>query len=134
VLLVVLAVIVSVSAREAQAKRVPCTEVVSAIDAVTSRPGSDRADPVRIANRLGVDPAWVLYCAGVHGRRVAKGLPPLTDEQREQMQEAWEADEDFEVEVDDRIQGPLEVEDERQPELRPAAPLPGSRGDREPQR
>jgi hypothetical protein len=121
-LLVLLIVLCSVTARQAQANRVPCTEVVSAIDAVTSRRGSDRADPVRLANRLGVEPAWVTYCAQLYGRRVAKGLPPITEDERDQMQERWESDERDEAEVDDRIQGPLEVLEE--PRRRPPLPDP----------
>jgi hypothetical protein len=123
-LLVLLTVLCSLTARQAQANRVPCTEVVSAIDAVTSRRGSDRADPIRLANRLGVEPAWVTYCAQLYGRRVAKGLPPITEDERDQMQERWESDERDESEVDDRIQGPLEVEEERRGPRIPPPPDP----------
>ena len=108
---------------EVKADRVSCAEVVRVIDAVTGRRGKHRADPVRVAHRLGVEPAWVSHCAQLYGRRLAKGLPPLGDEEREAMQERWESEESVEVEREDAVQGPLEVLD-KQRELR-STPTPG---------
>lgn len=107
---------------EVKADRVSCAEVVKAIDAVTSRRGKHRADPVRLAHRLGVEPAWVTHCAQLYGRRLAKGLPPMGDEEREALQERWESEESVEVEREDAVQGPLEVLD-KQRELR-STPTP----------
>lgn len=107
---------------EAQADQVSCAEVVRAIDAVTGRRGRHRADPVRLALRLGVEPAWVTHCAQLYGRRLAKKLPPMSDEEREDMQERWESEETVEVEREDAVQGPLEVL-EKQRELR-STPTP----------
>lgn len=120
--LVLLAAPVLVVISEARADRVSCAEVVRAIDAVTSRRGRHRADPVRLALRLGVEPAWVTHCAQLYGRRLAKNLPPISDEEREEMQERWESEETVEVEREDSVQGPLEVL-EKQRELR-STPTP----------
>lgn len=107
---------------ESHAGRISCATVVREIDAVTGRRGAHRADPVRVANRLGVEPAWVKHCAQLYGRRLAKGLPPVSDEEREDMQERWEAEEPIEIGPEEPVQGPLEVLEKRR-ELR-STPTP----------
>jgi hypothetical protein len=107
---ILLAVILGVvAARELQAqRRVPCTDVVHELDAITGRGGSHRADPIRVAIRLNVEPAWVEHCAQLYGRRLAKRLPRVSDEEREERQERWESEEPFEFDREDAAQGEFE--------------------------
>lgn len=121
--LLLLAFGVSLPAHELQAERVSCATVVRELDAVISRRGSHRPDPVRVGIRLGVEPAWVMHCAQLYGRRVAKVLAPISDEEREDRDERWESEESVEVEREDAVQGSLEVL-ERRRELR-STPTPG---------
>jgi len=98
---------------QTRADRVSCADVVHELDAVTGRRGKHRADPVRVAHRLGVEPSWVMHCAQLYGRRLAQKLPAMSDEEREDMQERWESEETVEVEREDAVQGPLEVLEKR---------------------
>src|SRR5215470_7753955 len=76
----------------AEAQRSSCADVIKELDRVVGKRGSYRPDPVRVARKLGVEPAWVAHCSDVYGRRLTKSLRARSDEEREELEERWETD------------------------------------------
>lgn len=105
--LAVAVALVLVASSRVSAGRVDCARVVAEIDHITGRPGRYRADPSRIAAKLGVELAWVYKCANVYGRRLSRPQA-IRDGVGESLDEYWEAEEPEE-------RGPEEVGEDGQP-------------------
>jgi hypothetical protein len=77
---------------KAQARRVPCSEVLSRLDRVVSRRGPAAADPIKLGQSIGVDPRWIERCAQVYGRRLSRE-PRRAGVSREEQDIIWESQE-----------------------------------------
>ena len=95
-----LGLLVAFTVTTAQARKIPCTKVLSELHRVERFGALHGGDPGRIAKSLGTTTAWVEKCASTFGRRLQ--YRPRATQRRLLQEPIWESAEEEELGEEER--------------------------------